>query len=116
MQLSPAAVRPRTDACYCFLMDVAFHPITDARVPATQIPLGVLYNQNLSFGARLMYGVLSRYQVQRIMPNQTDLARDLGCTSRAVRNYLAELKAVELVTVEPHVGKSPTRYHLRFIV
>ena len=47
--------------------------------------------------------------------SETALARDLGCTSRAVRNYLAELKTADLVTIEPHIGNQPTRYHLRFV-
>ena len=98
-------------------MEIEIATALAPRVPTTQIPLGVLYNQNLSFGARLMYGVLFRYQYRdrTSTPDQTALARDLGCTSRAVRNYLAELKTADLVTIEPHIGNQPTRYHQRFV-
>ena len=79
-------------------------------VPATQIPLGVLYNQQLSFGARLLYGALFRYDYrdEAPSPNQQTLARDLGCTARAVRNYLTELKTAGLLIMDPHVGSRPT--------
>ena len=97
-------------------MATVAHPRQAQAVSTTQIPVGVLCNQDLTFGARLLYGLLTRYQAHtpNAAPNQNDLARDLGCTARAVRNYLTELRAAELLMTEPHVGNTVTRYHLRF--
>ena len=88
------------------------------RVPAIEMPLGILYNPQLTFGARVLYGALARYQTRGTASgaSQTTLARDLGCTARSVRNYLAELGRVGMVTVEPRTGRDAAHYHLRFTI
>ena len=59
----------------------------------------VLRNDKLSFPARLLYTLMDDIAGERgvLWPKQSTIADMLGVTSRAVRNWIEELAAAELV-------------------
>jgi DNA-binding transcriptional ArsR family regulator len=68
----------------------------------TIMPDAVLMSPRLSMGAKLVYEQLLHYARQSgaCFPGQATLARHLPATDRAVRQWLKELEALGLVTVE----------------
>jgi DNA-binding transcriptional ArsR family regulator len=68
----------------------------------TIMPDAVLMSPRLSMGAKLVYQQLLHYARQSgaCFPGQATLARHLPATDRAVRQWLRELEALGLVTVE----------------
>ena len=98
-------------------METGVEFVPGVHIPTTPVPLGVLYDHRLTFGARLLYGLLYRYALERPpkMPSQPTLASELGITPRSLRNYLTELKGIGLLAIDPSHGNQPLRYHLKFI-
>ncbi len=71
--------------------------------------------RDLSNGAKLLYGRLSRYAGKdgKCYPGRGILATELGCSVRQVDNYLAELKYLGLInTVRTGCGKNNEYYFL----
>jgi len=83
----------------------------------TQLPNVVLKNKNLSFGARLSYGILLSYawQEDSCFPGQDRMAEDLGTTRQSVNDYLRELKEASYIDWKRRgLGKTNIYYILDF--
>lgn len=65
----------------------------------TMIPNVLLSECQLSTPARLLLCVLFKYSFQKdyCWPSQETLGKDIGCTSRHIRNLLKELEEAELI-------------------
>ena len=77
-----------------------------------QVPKIVLMHQNLSYGAKVAYGVLLGYAWQDdfCYPAQESIARDLSCSTRQVRRLLTELKDRELISWKQQGLNRPNIY------
>jgi hypothetical protein len=64
-----------------------------------QIPKAILLHTQLSYGAKVAYGILLSYAWQEdfCFPAQHALADDLGCSVRQAQRLLEELKANQLI-------------------
>ena len=75
------------------------------RANSTLIPIAILHHQALSPGAKLVYSKLLNYAWTSAEASNTRLASDLGLSTRGVRNYVAELRAAQLLEVQTRPGK-----------
>jgi hypothetical protein len=80
----------------------------------TQIPNVVLKHTEISFGAKVAYGVLLSYAWAEdfCFPAQERLAKDLNCSVRQVQRLLTELKAEGFITWKQRGLNRPNTYHL----
>jgi len=82
-----------------------------------QLPIYILKDKRLSFGARLTYAILLSYawQEDSCFPGQERMAKDLGVTRKAVNAYLIELKETKYIVWERRgLGKTNIYYILDF--
>lgn len=80
----------------------------------TQIPNVVIRNPELSPAAKCVYGLLLSYawQEDSCFPGQLKLAEHMGCTDRAIRTFLNELRDYGLITWDrPGLG-APNIYYI----
>jgi hypothetical protein len=79
-----------------------------------QIPKAVLLCKEISYGAKVAYGVLLGYawQDEFCFPAQESLANDLGCSVRQARGFLVELKVFKFVTWQQTGLNKPNVYYL----
>lgn len=79
------------------------------------IPTFIL-KKTISFGAKIMYALLCNYagKNDHCWPSHGTLASELGCSVSSVKNYLRELQAINLISVQ-HEGRfrSSTYYMLK---
>jgi biotin operon repressor len=70
--------------------------------PFAKIPKDVLYDPTISMAAKVTYAIIESFGWKTGEANayQRTIAEKLGCTDRAVRNYLEELKSRGLIEVE----------------
>lgn len=70
------------------------------------VPLQVLASIEISHGAKLLYGLLSKYAGENglCIPKQKRLAKEMGCSRRNIQYYLDELKKAKLVQVHRPSG------------
>ena len=75
-----------------------------------QLPLLILKNPTLSFGAKLTYALLLSYAWQNpsCFPGQSRLASDLGVSDRSIRQFLSELSPHYISIKRRGLGKSNT--------
>lgn len=80
--------------------------------PWVALPVSVLRDERLSPQAKLLYALLRDYAGRdgHAFPGQDRLARDLGCTDRAIRNWLRELSDLGFVEVERR-GRTKTNLY-----
>jgi len=79
------------------------------RANSTPIPIAILHHPALSAGAKLVYSKFLNYAWASATASNKRLAADLGMSTRGIRNYVAELKAAQLVRVQTQPGK-PNSY------
>ena len=72
---------------------------------STLIPIAILHHQSLSPRAKLVYSKLLNYAWASAAASNKRLATDLAMSTRGVRNYVAELRAAQLVDVQTRPGK-----------
>jgi helix-turn-helix protein len=79
-----------------------------------QIPRFVLLCKNLSYGAKVAYGILLGYawQDEFCFPAQKSLADDLGCSVRQAQRFLDELKKEEFITWKQVGFNRPNVYYI----
>ncbi len=79
-----------------------------------QIPNAILLHDNISFGAKVAYGVLLKYAWQDgfCFPAQESLAKDLNCSIRNVQRFLSELKSAELISWKQMGLNRPNVYYI----
>lgn len=79
-----------------------------------QIPRLVLLHPEISYGAKVVYGVLLHYAWQDdfCFPAQDSLAKDMLCTDRQIRRYLDELKTSKLVSWKQRGLTQPNIYSI----
>ena len=85
------------------------------RLGFAQVPVMVLRDIRLSIGARLIYGVLLSYAWQKAscFAGQSQLAKDLGISTRQAQRYIEELKAVRWLDVSRKNKRLNNVYTLR---
>ena len=78
----------------------------------TMMPDAVLLSPRLTPGAKLVYEQLLHYARQSgaCFPGQATLARHLPASERAVRNWLRQLAAHRLITIERRGQNRTNRY------
>ena len=79
-----------------------------------QIPKLVLLYKNLSYGAKVAYGILLGYawQDEFCFPAQKAIAEDLGCSIRQAQRFLDELKQEKLITWTQRGMNQPNIYYI----
>ena len=79
-----------------------------------QIPKVILLHKDLSYGAKVGYGVLLGYAWQEdfCFPAQQSLADDLGCSVRQARRLLEELKERKLISWKQIGLNKPNIYYI----
>jgi hypothetical protein len=79
-----------------------------------QIPRLILLHKNISYGAKVAYGVLLGYAWQDdfCFPAQGALADDLGCSVRQAQRLLDELKKENLITCKRIGLNRPNIYYI----
>jgi hypothetical protein len=80
----------------------------------TQVPNVVLKHPNISFGAKVAFGVLLSYAWREdfCFPAQDRLAKDLDCSVRQVQRLLTELKDHSFITWKQQGLNRPNIYYL----
>jgi hypothetical protein len=95
---------------------VFFAAGTDERLAGgfTQMPNAVLRSPSLSSGAKVLYGVLLSYaqHTGACCPDQETLGRDMGLSSRQVRQHLRELEDAQLIRVHRRGLNMPNVYEI----
>ena len=83
----------------------SFNPFQRFDVNAL-VPMEVLRIEQLSHGAKLLYGLLRLYAGRngRCFPSRDRLARDMGVKRRTVSAYLRELHEARLIKTEQPSG------------
>ena len=78
----------------------------------TQIPNVVLHRPDISVGGKVLYAMLVSYawKDDHCWAGQDTLARELAASERSVRNWLAELRELRILTVE-HRGLMQTNVY-----
>ena len=83
----------------------------------TGVPNFILESKRISVGAKLTYAMLLKYarEMDECFPGQERLAKDMGCGLRSITRYIAELEAVELITIKRRGQGRPNLYtiHLK---
>ncbi len=76
------------------------------------VPHAVASSTNLSMGAKILYGVLARYQGKNktCWPAMETLATDIGKCIRSVRNLVRELEQAGLVKTKHSSGRKSNTY------
>jgi hypothetical protein len=78
-----------------------------------QVPILVLKDPDLSFGAKLCYGALLWYHYKGTgWPGQRTAAAEFGCSVRSMCSYLQELVTASYVIVTRHGVMKPNTYEL----
>ena len=79
-----------------------------------QLPSVVMFDSDLSAGAKLAYAALLYYKWRDgRFPGQQQMAADLGGGERTVRRYLADLESAGYIAVEQLGLGRPNRYIIR---
>jgi hypothetical protein len=80
----------------------------------TQVPNVVLKHRDISFGAKVAFGVLLSYAWSEdfCFPAQDRLAKDLNCSVRQVQRLLTELKDHSFITWKQQGLNRPNIYYL----
>src|SRR5512135_1360052 len=83
----------------------------------TGVPNFILESKDISVGAKLAYAMLLKYarELDQCFPGQERLGKDMGCSTRSVINYLAELERVSLISIKRRGQGRPNLYtiHLK---
>jgi hypothetical protein len=79
-----------------------------------QIPKVVLLSKKLSYGAKVVYGILLNYAWQDdfCFPAQKFIAKDLDCSIRQAQRFLDELKQTEFITWKQMGLNRPNVYYI----
>ena len=78
----------------------------------TGVPNFILESKQISIGAKLTYAMLLKYtrDLDECFPGQERLAKDMGCGSRSVVRYIAELEQVGLISIQHRGQGRPNLY------
>lgn len=98
------------------MADRARHRNRNTQRGFTQLDNAVLFNAELSLGARVLYAAMKHYAwaLDGEVPSISGLAQALGCSERSLRRqgdragYIGELEDNDLLTIERHDGESST--------
>jgi hypothetical protein len=82
------------------------------------VPEWLLHRSEVSPGAKLLYGYLSRHTCKEEFPqyhiasslNQRTIAQRLGASERAIRNWLNELESADLIRCDVVGWGKPNLY------
>ncbi len=71
------------------------------------MPNTIIANTKLTPGAKFLYSVLlnQSWKTPIVSPSHGHLAREIGASVRATRNYIDELSRAKLITLQPRAGK-----------
>lgn len=77
------------------------------------LPTTIIANTDLTPGAKFLYSVLlnQSWKAPVVCPTHGALARQIGGSTRATRNYIAELQQAKLISLQTRPGK-PSVYSL----
>jgi len=77
------------------------------------IPEELMLDESLSFGAKLLFGIIAKANKEEVEWSVKYLAKRMKCKEREARNRIRELKEKGLIKVEPRAGKK-NRYSINF--
>lgn len=89
---------------------IAFPKALRAQLQATDVlvmPNTIIADRGLTPGAKFLYSVLLNHSWRNriVSPSHRTLAREIGASVRATRNYIDELTRAKLVTLQTRPGK-----------
>ena len=75
------------------------------------VPTAIIADTKLTSGAKFLYSVLLNHSWREaaVCPSHGTLARAIGASVRATRNYIDELKRAKLIALQTRPGK-PSLY------
>jgi hypothetical protein len=78
---------------------------------ALWIPSAIIANTTLTWGAKILYSVLlnQSWTAPVVALSHAELAREIGASVRATRNYVHELRRARLIALQTRPGK-PSLY------
>jgi hypothetical protein len=87
-----------------------FRPFKRFKGPV--LPEQLLATRELSYGAKLTWAALARYQGELgdCFPRESTLAAELARTERSIQRYIAELRKKQLITVSQRGLNEPNHY------
>jgi DNA-binding Lrp family transcriptional regulator len=79
------------------------------------IPEELMLDESLSFGAKLLFGIIAKANKEEVEWSVKYLAKRMKCSERETRRRIKELRDRKLITIEPRAGKK-NRYSINFIL
>jgi hypothetical protein len=77
------------------------------------IPEELMLDESLSFGAKLLFGIIAKANKEEVEWSVKYLAKRMKCSERETRRRIKELRDRKLITIEPRAGKK-NRYFVNF--